>query len=297
MMVMQLTGAKLLPGPARRPIHQCRRSTMPPDFFKDNPFRRPAWRSERVFAMLKHRPRPLRPRRSDDCHVRAYRCFLKHYLAAGDDGEERLRLHPAMPAVAQAHELFSIDVERRQILEARLLTSETFDEIAARFATEAAVIDCFEKLFFSVRDRLTNKDWIAKVIKGPPEERVPNRNGVMTVAERGFAYRHFGYFGGALVLDALIACLSPHGKPQCAEDAPEWFADATRDVLRSRVAMAASLLVVDGSNVMRLLKLALREKAVGSVGTAPNPMQRKDYEKILQELQRLGTIATETASS
>ena len=39
-------------------------------------------------------------------------------------------------------------------LEARLLTSESFAEIAARFATEAPVIDCFEKLFFNVRDRL-----------------------------------------------------------------------------------------------------------------------------------------------
>jgi hypothetical protein len=232
------------------------------DVIKDSPFRCPSWRAEHVFAMLAHRPRPLRPRRCDDTYVRAYRCFLKHCLAAGDDGEERLRLHPAMPAVAQAHELFSIDIERRQLLEARLLTSETFDEIAERVGTDAKTIDYFEQLFFNVRDRLTNKDWIAKIIKGPPEDRVPSRDGVMTTAQRGFVYKLFAYFGGPLILDAVVLSISPHDRQD--EDASEFFEEATRDIVRSRAAMAASLLVVDGSNVMRLLRNGVDELRHGA---------------------------------
>jgi hypothetical protein len=203
-----------------------------------------------------------------------------------------------MPAVAQAHELFSIDIERRQLLEARLLTPETFDEIAKRVGTDGQTIDYFEQLFFNVRDRMQATDWLSTVIKGPSEDRVPSRSGVMTTAQRGFVYKLFAYFGGPLVLDALIACLSPHGKPQCAEDAPEWFADSTREIVRSRAAMAASVLAVDGTNVMRLLKLARRTMRGTSAGTAPNQISATDRETILQELERLvGTIATETASS
>jgi hypothetical protein len=275
----------------------CRRSTMPPDFFRDNPFRRPMWRAERVFAMLEHRPRPLRPRRCDDTYVRAYRCFLKHCLAAGDDTAERLRLHPAMRNVDQAHRLrFDADEERREILQARLLTVETFTEIAARFATEAPVIDCFEKLFFNVRDRLTNKDWIAKIIKGPPENRVPSRDGVLTAAQRGFVYRLFAFFGGPVVLDTLIGCLSPHRMPQQVEDA--WFDDATRDIVRSRAAMAASVFAIDGQNIMRVLKLALRTIPARSAVTAPNQMSATDRDTILRELERLtGTGVARAASS
>ena len=284
------TGATTNPPAPRRTMHL--------DVIKDSPFRCPMLRAERVFAMLEHRPRPLRPRRSDDCHVRAYRWFLKHYLAAGDDGEERQPISMQMPHVEQAHRLYvAADVERRLILEARLLTTESSAEIAERFATDAKTIDYYEQLFFNVRDRKHASDWLITVIKGPPEDRVPSRGGVMTTAQRGFVYKLFARFGGPLVLDALIACLSPHGKPQCAEDAPEWFADAARDIVRSRAALAASLLVVDGQNVMRLLKLAQRTRPAGSAETAPNQLRPADYEKILEELERLiGTAAAKTAS-
>lgn len=42
------------------------------------------------------------------------------------------------------------------------------------------------------------RDWVAKVIKGPPEDRVANRDGTITDGQRGYIYRLFGYFGGPL---------------------------------------------------------------------------------------------------
>ena len=178
--------------------------------------------------MVAHRPCPLRPRRYDDPFVRAYHLFLRDSLAAGNDAVERQRLFPEMRYAGEAHKLFfAADIEQRHVVEARLLTSETFAEIAARFATEAPVIDCFEKLFFNVRDRLTNTDWIVKVIKGP-EDHTPSRDGSPTAAERAHIYKLFGFFGGPKVLDAVvIACLSPNGRPQQNEDASAWFDEAT----------------------------------------------------------------------
>ena len=264
----------------------CRRLTMPPDFFKDNPFRRPQWRSERVIAMLTHRPRPLRPRRCDDRYMRAYRWFLKHYLAAGDDAVGRQRLVWKCRHVDQAHRLyFAADVERRQILEARLLTAESFAEIAMRFATKAAMIDYFEQLFFNVRDRMDCRDWLIRVIKGPPEDRVPSRDGVLTVGQRGYVYRLFGYYGGPKILDAVVMCTV----------APPEATAGRRRMVRRRHARHCAIAggdggqsgPIDGDSVMRLLKLALREKAAGSAVPVPNQMSATDHETIFRELQRL----------
>ena len=106
----------------------------------------------------------------------------------------------------------------------------------------------------------------------------------MTTAQRGFVYRHFAYFGGPKILDAIVMSLSPSQRPGQNEDASGWFDDATRDVVRSRAAMAASVFAIDGQDVMAV--------------PVPNQMSATDREIILRELQRLlGPVAAETASS
>ena len=249
-------------------------------------------------SMLTHRPRPLRPRQSDDQHVRAYLWYMKHYMAAGDDGEERQRISLQMPHVEQAHRLYvAADVERRQILEARLLTGESSAEIAERFATDAKTVNYYEQLFFNVRDRMDCRDWIVKTILGSPQDRSPSRDGVLTVAQRGLAYKLFAYFGGPLVLDSLIGSLSPNWKPQQEEGTSAWFDDATRDIVRSRAAMAASVLSIDGDSIMRFLKTAPRETSAGSTAKGSSQMSASDREMILRELERLGVGPAKTAAS
>ena len=54
---------------------------------------------------------------------------------------------------------------------ARLLTSETFEEIAQYFGTSAGTIDYFEKLFFNVRDRMQCRGWILKAAVIGPRSR------------------------------------------------------------------------------------------------------------------------------
>jgi hypothetical protein len=223
---------------------------------------------------------------------------MQNSLAAGDDAVKRQQLHREVSHVGQAHSLYSSDVEQRQILEARLLTSETFDEIAERFAADAQTIDYYERLFFNVRDRMDAPDWLITIIRGTTEDRAPSRDGVMTSAQRGFVYRLFAYFGGPLVLDTLIGCLSPHRTPHQDKDASAFFDDATAEIVRSRAAMAASVFVIDRHNVMQTLKLALRTKPAGSAETAPIQLRPADYETIFEELERLlGPVAAKTASA
>src|SRR6266404_2714912 len=121
------------------------------EFLMMSPVRRPQWRLDRVVQMLGHRPSPMRPGRLDDYNIQVYRQVLLELAAAGDDESKRDAVFREYPHVCNAHLLhYSPDIERRQILEARLLTNETFDEIASRYATTPQVIDYYEKLFFHV---------------------------------------------------------------------------------------------------------------------------------------------------
>jgi hypothetical protein len=266
-------------------------------FYENNPFRPPQWRADRVMQMLDHRPKPLRPRGFDDHYVRAYRNFLISYLAAGQDEELRQAAIVERPHVYHAHLLnFAPDVQLRQIAEARLLTSESISDIAKRFVTDEKAIDYFEKLFFNVRDRLHARDWIAKVILGSPQDRAPNKDGIITAGQRGFLYRLFGHSGGPLALDAMIGGLSPRAMPQQIEDVGAWLDDALAQIVRSRAAQAASVFTINKYNVMHIMKLALREKraaAVSQAGADPRQLDLgKHAENVVTTLDRWKTAGT-----
>ena len=231
------------------------------EIFRNNPLRPVQWRCNRVLKMLAPFPKQLMIQRYDDKYVRTYRHFLLEYRAAADDEERRDRVLAGHPHVYQAHWLYySPEIDRRQILEARLLTSESFDEIAVRFAVEPPVVDYFEKLFFNIRDRMENSDWIRKVVLGNPDARTMDKKGIVTEETRGFLYRRFAYLGGPLALDAAISGIGSTKMPQRAEDVDRWFRDAFGQMVGSNGAAAASILPINRSNSMRLIKLALKEK-------------------------------------
>lgn len=156
------------------------------EIYKNSPFRKPRWRAERVMQMVEHQPLPLTSRFYDDPFVRTYRRFLLLLLDAGGDEVARFGVMHELPHVFHAHELrFHSDRQLRDVLEAWLLTVEPFSEIANRFATDPLTIEFYEALFFNVRDRLSNKDWIAKVIRAPSGDLSPNTSGATSEDQRG----------------------------------------------------------------------------------------------------------------
>ena len=135
-------------------------------FIRQSPFRRPQWRLDRVMQMLGHRPQPLRPNQHDDHNIRIYRQVLIE-LGSPRTTNRAQRDLSGISGNLPAHLLhYSPDVESRQILEASLLTTKSFAEIADQFATEPRAIEYFEGLFFNVRDRFSNSFWIRQVIRG-----------------------------------------------------------------------------------------------------------------------------------
>ncbi len=243
--------------------------------FNSHFLRQPQWRAERVWRMLEHRPSPLRPRRYDDHYVRAYRRFLMSFLAAGGVEPLIAKVVANQPHVHAAHMLhYDPDSERRQILEAWLLTTEPYFEIAERFAMDEKTVDVYEQVFFNVRDRLECTDWIAKVIIGPRDYLASNSRGVMTQDQRGFLYKLFGYNGGPLVLEALVSGIGPADMPQRAAGVADWLDESLLQLVRTRATAASAILEVNGGNVMRLLKTAMRPKATAGAaqGVAQGPL-------------------------
>lgn len=262
---------------------------MSPDILIKSPTRSPAWRLGRVMEMIRHRPRPLTPRWADDHNIRAYRRILLELAAAGDDGDRRDAVFCEYPAVCKAHMLhYSADVESRQILEARLLTTESFAEIAVRSATEPATVKYYEQIFFNVRDRFECRDWIRKVIRGPAIAGRGIENTRSSRAVRGYVLRLFAFHGGAIALDAVINGMVAKDMPQRTKEVEGWFVDVLGQLIRTTAAAAASTLEMNQTNMIQIIKMALRASAaVSKTGTVlPSTEYEKAMEKILASINR-----------
>ncbi len=222
------------------------------------PLRRPHWRLNRVTEMLRHRPQPLRPLWEDDHPIRAYRRILLNLLAAGDDEETLDAVREERPAVYEAHRYhYSPEIRTRQQIEARLLTGASLEEIAAKLAADPKAIEYYASLFFDVRDALDHRDWVSLTIQSRiryDEE----SGGSRAEAERGYVMRLFAYFGGPLVLDALINPLGETNPPENAEEIRAWSEDAVTQMVRTTGAAAAATVDVAGKNSVQLIRLAQR---------------------------------------
>jgi hypothetical protein len=179
---------------------------------------------------------------------------------------------------------YSPDLEPRQILEGRLLTQESFAEIASRFCIETKAIEYYESLFFNVRDRMQDSVWIRKVIWGPPEVRSPHERGVMTDEQLGYFYRLLGYFGGPLVLDTVISGLAATTMPQNESETTAWFEGAQDQIVLVRATVAASTLPINQRNSLKLIKLAKRISA-RSANTVDDEKMNEDRMLIMETVK------------
>jgi hypothetical protein len=220
------------------------------------PLRLPHWRLNRVTEMLRHRPQPLRPRWVDDHPIRAYRRMLLEWLAAGDDEERLEAARRECPPLYEAHRYhYSPDFRRRQEIEARLLTSDSLEDIASKFGADAKAIEYYASLFFDVRDALDYRDWVSVMIRS--RMRYDRESGCsLAEAEHGYVMRLFAYRGGRRVLDALMNPLGEIKPPENAEEIQAWSDEAVTQIVRTMGAAAAATLEVTSKNTMQLLRLA-----------------------------------------
>ena len=253
-----------------------------------NPFRSPAWRANRVVKLLGARPVKLPSRTQDDRWVKGYYRFLSAYNAC-EDQEERLRLFPDNPGVYYAHTMHTnSDEEWRAIIQARILTNDTYEVIGERVCTLASAIEWYEKLFFNVRDRMHNKDYIVKSIIGRADDRGPDMEGTLTEFQRTVCYKLFGYYGGTMMLDLLIAGLVHDTIPYRVDGLKDFMDSAIKTNLRRKAMMMARVFSVNKFNVMQLFDTVCRimemEKGFdGAIGG--NSEVLKNVEEMFREVR------------
>lgn len=250
------------------------------DFEKYNPFRRPDWRFERVLSIVDQSVRTSgtcgRLTRFDDQYTRELRKFLLKYR--NKTGESRKLLGYAFPGLYWAYQAYEQrDAELSKLatmLEARLLSGQSNEEIAKLQFTLPDTAHWYELAFFNVRDRLEAHDWIIEHVLLPAYRRDmgaaqladddAHRPLVPNIVEPFFdsTLKFFAYYGGPYVLDIALTGFRRGTFARSPDEVFSWFDQQTRNVVRSKVTSAAAKLPVTRWNVMELLNVHTQIMAI-----------------------------------
>lgn len=160
-------------------------------------FSRPLdWRLQHARRLLENGCRSSSYRHDPD--LIALVQFLRAEARCHSD-RDRVRLEQRWLALHAAQHLHISDGPLRFEVQARILAGQTDDEIAARCRLTPSAVHWFEAVFFNVRDRLHARDWIVARVIGPGLHRG------FTEAEIGNVWMTFGYYGGPVALDVVLA--------------------------------------------------------------------------------------------
>jgi hypothetical protein len=139
-----------------------------------------------------------------------------------------------MPTLYTAFSIFT-DPQgaTRHALEARVLADEAPEAIALKAATSPEVVQCYESIFFDVRSRRANPDYILYHVVG------------LGFADRNEGWpleaiwKFFGYFGGAEVLNAVMQAAPAGTRPASPTEATDYLRAYTGTTLEHLMAVAA----------------------------------------------------------
>ncbi len=165
------------------------------DLRPDCPFRRMDWRWARAEQLTYRQGR--RQGWDDELVVQSWR-FLDAWQRIGGELTGS-GLAEQDPAILGAVRLREGSPRRRHEVEARILARQTDQEIGSRLGVPGSVIKAYEGLFYSVRHKLQASDWVMSDVIGP------KAYDGLTEGDVDIIWKLWGYHGGPLVLDALIA--------------------------------------------------------------------------------------------
>lgn len=240
------------------------------EFQQFNPFCKPDWRWQRVLEICDRPDRPGRCSRRDDKMVRAGRNFLLRYRNE-PNARKREELFWDYPGLYYAYQIYEKtqlqeDYYVAAMIEARILARQPDWEIAKIASTVEETVAWYEALFFNVRPRLDNRDWVTRHVLIPA---VMNNYGTWKADDRSDVVamfrsseiarpfydgtlKLFAYFGGKYLTDIMISGFEA-GKPvQSPEDVGRWFDAHFTNAAKRRSHQAMLTCPIDKYNVMDL---------------------------------------------
>lgn len=173
----------------------------------------------------------------------------RHYERAGNRPEPLYALMFRDKDLFWAHSIWLEEKKpTRWGIEARVLAGETDEEIAAKIGTEPEVIAAYVNVFFDVRDKLHNLDYVQNVI-------------MADAVTRGLQERHYdllwkllGYKGGKHVLDAVISRGTPVAKPESEDSVGTFFQDFAISSMKYKAALASLTVQVNTHTQLPLIE-------------------------------------------
>lgn len=254
---LPLGGRGLLGRPGPLPVD-------PADLVPSSPFRRPDWRWQRA-VLLRQEKRNAR-RRYDDEFVAAALRFQKAQ-AAWQGPYAHIQLAERWPHLYQAW-----NVERhgnarvRHELQARLLSQQPLEDVAARLSLTVDDVRWYRQIFFQVEDRLKATGYIVHVVFG--ENFIRMREG-----DYATLWKFFGYFMGPLVLDTIVNRVNGATRPRDVSGVQTLLSDDLRQVILMQASLAARTLNVNSFNQLQVLEiyqkyLEIEKLANGSASSA-----------------------------
>jgi hypothetical protein len=217
----------------------------------DHPLRPPAWRWLRAADLWDQGREPSTP--WDDAWVRKA-VALYHVLQQDKAHRERTQ---RMPPLHQAYRLYKGESPLRWELEARLLTSEPFEQIAAKCGTTPMVINAYEKVYFNVRDRLQARGYLTNVVLGGDI--------VVSLKEDDVALilKLYALGGGVVVLETVLDYFR---HPPVLPARPELLSAADFKALRRKLLVKAAIVArALPPNARVFKKLALLDEARAAI--------------------------------
>jgi hypothetical protein len=218
---------------------------------RDNPLRAPHWRWLRAVQIDAGGPKPSKAVDGSDGFEwirRIVRLKRRHAMAAN-------KPHAVYALVRLDRGLFwahSIWAEEkaptRWAIEAYILAGASDEEIAEKVGCEPDVIAAYAAVFFDVRGKLHNGNYIVNVVMADAVSRG------LTERQYDLLWKMFGYQGGVYVLDALIGKFTNIHKPQNANEVSEFFQTSAINSMRHKAAVAALTVPINTHTQLPLLE-------------------------------------------
>lgn len=219
--------------------------------FRDNPQRAPHWRWLRATQIDAGGLRASR--RVDGPEgfkwIRRAVAMKRRYEQFINNPAKLYALSKYDAALFWAHSVWIEDkMPTKWAIEAHILADESPADIAKKVGTDPAVIEAYESVFFDVREKLNNKEYVLNVV-------------IKDSVTRGLSERHydllwkiFGYQCGPFVLDSIIGRFTNPYKPQKEEDVAGFFNDAAIGIIKQKATIAALSVPVNSHTQTLLLE-------------------------------------------
>lgn len=225
----------------------------------DNPLRLPDWRMSLVNEYRLHSRNEVPD--DEDRLVVNYLDFTDQYKNMSGDRLALRKLRRMNPGMFDCFQLEHNDTsDLTTILEAYLLSGETYEDIASNLSILPQTVDYYESINFDVKGRLDRRMWLANYIIN--SARYKRQDATIRV-QQNIIYKLCALYGGPLMLEVMYTGFNNRMKPNHVDSIGTFMDDTIKDFIRARGAMAVrTLSSSDEDNMKEIMKLAHK---IGSV--------------------------------